>query len=74
MTAAETMEAAKALATRVSKEAEGSEARITLANRLVLGRAPRAAELALAREFLTQAPFSEYCRALFNLNDFLYVE
>ena len=42
--------------------------------RLVLGREPHPAELALARAFLEQSPLSEFCRALFNLNDFVYVE
>jgi hypothetical protein len=74
LNAAETMEAAKATAERIGKSAHTTDERIALATRLVLGRAPRAAELALGREFLAQAPLTEFCRALFNLNDFLYVE
>jgi hypothetical protein len=74
LNATETIEAAKATAERVSKTARGNDEQIALATRLVLGRAPRPAELALGRDFLAQAPMAEFCRALFNLNDFLYVE
>lgn len=42
--------------------------------RLALGRAPTASELAVTTEFLQKSPPSELCRALFNLNDFVYVE
>jgi hypothetical protein len=31
-------------------------------------------ELDLARAFLKQSPLNEFCRALFNLNEFVYVE
>ncbi|MEA3210140.1 MAG: hypothetical protein QOE70_3197 [Chthoniobacter sp.] len=74
LNAEEVTTAATATAQRLMKEADSTEARIALATRLVLGRAPKANELALARAFLTQSPLSEFCRALFNLNDFIYVE
>ncbi|HEV7405245.1 MAG TPA: DUF1553 domain-containing protein [Chthoniobacteraceae bacterium] len=66
--------AATAMAARLTSEAATPEERIALAFRLTLGRAPRPAELTLAHDFLAHAPLSELCRALFNLNDFIYVE
>ena len=56
------------------KEAGSNDGRITLAYRLVLGRPPSAKEQELARAFLAQSPLHEFCRALFNLNDFVYAE
>lgn len=35
---------------------------------------PTAHEAQLAREFLVTSPLSEFCRVLFNLNAFIYVE
>jgi hypothetical protein len=69
----ETMTAAKALAERVEKEATG-DGRIDRAYRLTLGRAPTAKELGRAKAFLADAPMSELCRALFNLNEFVYLD
>ena len=74
LNATETIEAAQATAARIARAAGSPQERITLATRLVLGRSPRATELALGLEFLAHAPLAEFCRALFNLNDFLYVE
>jgi mono/diheme cytochrome c family protein len=74
LNAVEVTTAATATAERIAKEARSEEARVTLATRLILGRAPQSGELALARQFLARSPFSEFCRALFNLNDFIYVE
>ena len=68
------VEAAKALAARVGREAQSEEERISLAYRLALGRRPSAEEMRLAREFLAGAPLSELCRALFNLNEFAYAD
>jgi hypothetical protein len=69
----ETMTAAKALAERVEKEATG-DGRIDRAYRLTLGRGPTAKELDRAKAFLADAPLSELCRALFNLNEFVYLD
>ncbi len=74
LNAEEVTQASTATAERVSKAAATDEARISMATRLILGRPPRPAELALAKQFLAQSPLSEYCRALFNLNDFIYLE
>jgi hypothetical protein len=66
--------AAKALAKRVEKEANAAGERITLAYRLTLGRTPSDAERRLAREFLRESQLSEFCRALFNVNEFVYLD
>jgi hypothetical protein len=71
---ADVVEAAKALAARIGREVQSEEGRVTLAYRLVLGRRPSAEESRLAREFLADAPLSELCRALFNVNEFVYVD
>ena len=47
---------------------------IPQAYRLTLGRRPTGAELALARLFLRESPLSELCRALFNVNEFVYLD
>jgi hypothetical protein len=73
LNAPEVMDAAKALAARLEKEA-GPADRVDLAYRLVLGRRPSDRESALARDFLARSPLAELCRVLFNLNAFVYVE
>jgi hypothetical protein len=71
----EVMTAAKATATRVAKEAKTPHERIERAFRLVIGRGPSLKERALAEEFLTAGSgIEELCRALFNLNAFVYVD
>jgi hypothetical protein len=74
LNAADVSEAAKALAARVMARAQTEEDRVALAYRLALGRPPTAAELRLAREFLRDSPLSELCRALFNLNEYVYID
>jgi hypothetical protein len=71
---ADVLEAAKALAARLTQEGQTSDERITRAYRLILGRRPSKAELAAARDFLRESPLSELCRALFNVNEFVYVD
>jgi hypothetical protein len=71
---ADVMTAARALAARVSKEASTEDERIALAYRLALARRPSGTEIQLAQDFLRDAPLSELCRALFNLNEFVYVD
>ena len=46
---------------------------ISAAYELILNRQPTAKEMEIGREFLAQSPMHEFCRALFNLNDFVYV-
>jgi hypothetical protein len=71
---ADVLTAARALTARIEVAAGSEEERVTLAYRDVLGRPPSATEMQLAREFLSHAPLSELCRALFNLNEFIYVD
>jgi hypothetical protein len=66
--------AAKALAARLEKEAATADERIALAYRLTLGRLPSDTERRLSREFLSETPLSELCRALFNVNEFVYLD
>ena len=70
----EAMAAAKALASYIANEAAVDSNRIKMAYRLVLGRAPTAKEVERATEFLKDSPLSELCRALFNLNEFVYLD
>ena len=74
LNAADVAEAAKALSVRVTAEATTEDERIALAYRLALGRRPTATEMRLAHEFLTRSPLSELCRALLNLNEFVYLD
>ena len=39
-----------------------------------LGRRPTPTEMRLAQEFLEESPLSELCRALFNVNEFVYLD
>jgi hypothetical protein len=66
--------ASKALAQRLTVEAADAEGRVTLAFRLVLGRPPSATEREACRRFLEESPLDELCRALFNLNEFVYLD
>jgi hypothetical protein len=70
----EAMTASKALAERLTNEAKTEGERITLAYRLVLGRSPSPKETERATAFLKDSPLSELCRALFNLNEFVYLD
>jgi hypothetical protein len=71
----EVMTAAKATATRVAKEAKMPQEKVERAFRLVVGRGPSVKERALSEDFLTAGSgIEELCRALFNLNAFVYVD
>ena len=71
---AEAANAAKGLAERLSRQAKTDTDRVDLAYRLALGRSPSAAERERALAFLRESPLSELCRALFNLNEFVYLD
>jgi cytochrome c553 len=47
---------------------------VTMAYRLALGREPSKKELALAAQFIEKRDLFRFCRALFNTNEFLYVD
>jgi hypothetical protein len=74
LNAKEAAAAAKALAERLEREAKSPEERIELAYRLVLGRSSTAGERERALAFLAESPLSELSRALFNLNEFVYLD
>jgi len=69
----EVIRAANAVARRVDHTTSDPNARAFSAYREILGRSPRASELRLASSFLKSSPTEELCRALINLNDFVYV-
>lgn len=79
----EVMDAARATAKLIIDEATGDTRRIDRAYRTILGRPPTKKELAMSRNFLAasmkdneaaEAGWTELCRALFNLNAFVYVD
>jgi hypothetical protein len=84
----EVMDAARGTAGRVRSGAATTPGRVNLAFRLIVGRPPTSKELSLAREFIkaryrqdepggtdeADGDYSELCRALFNLNAFVYVD
>jgi hypothetical protein len=74
LNAGDVTEAAKALAARLEREASDVDGRVRLAYHYCLGRGPTEAETRLARGFLIASPMSELCRALFNLNEFVYLD
>ncbi len=70
-------QAAHALAERVEREAgRGLDAKIERAYLITLGRRPSVEESALARNFLSAGvnSFGDFCLALINLNEFVYVD
>ncbi len=67
-------EAAQALTARLERESATADGRVRLAYQYTLGRNPTDAEMRLARAFLADSPLSELCRALFNLNEFVYLD
>jgi hypothetical protein len=71
---ADVMTAAKALGEKLEKESLIEDARIERAYRLSLGRPPTAMERDRSRAFLRDSPLSELCRALFNMNEFVYLD
>ncbi|MSU50474.1 MAG: DUF1553 domain-containing protein [Opitutus sp.] len=74
LNADEVLRAADRTAQRLQTEADSPTARITLAYRLIVGRTPTANERRLSENFLAHSPLSELCRALFNLNAFVYAD
>ena len=68
----EVLAASRTVAARLERDAKEPRARMALAYRLILNRLPTEREQAVAADFLTQSPLTEFCRALFNLNEFVY--
>jgi hypothetical protein len=67
---AEVAAAAKALAAKLSKEPDP----VTAVYLRALGRKPSETEGRTAKEFLKDSPLSEFCRAVFNVNEFVYLD
>jgi hypothetical protein len=74
LNAVEVEEAATAFARGLEERAADPRARVELAYRLALGRAPTLAEQQACLDFLRDSPLAELCRALFNLNEFVYLD
>jgi hypothetical protein len=74
LNAEDVLAAAQALAERLTRETRTEAGAIERAYRLALGRPPTAAERDRARAFLRESPLSELCRALFNVNEFVYLD
>jgi len=71
------VESARALARKVEQEeGAGIAAKVDRTYQLVLGRRPDQAERNLAPEFLSSGTvsFAEFCLALVNLNEFVYLD
>jgi hypothetical protein len=70
-----TSEVARAFAERVELAAEDDPSRqVELAFQLALQRSPDGAESAACARFLSQQSLAALCRALVNLNEFVYVD
>jgi hypothetical protein len=68
-------EAARALATEIEAQAGTDEAaRVRAAFRRVFARPPGPVEMEKCRELLRRRSLAELCRALLNLNEFLYFD
>ncbi len=72
LNAEEVLTASRAVTARLEREAKEPRERVPLAYRLILGRQPTEREQTVAAQFLAQSPLSEFCRVLFNLNEFVY--
>jgi hypothetical protein len=73
LNADEVVTASRALAAMLERES-GQEEQIAAAYRGVLGRRPTAEEIETGRDFLSHSPLSEFCRALFNVSEFVYLD
>lgn len=74
LNANEAAAAVKGLAERLQREAGTDDERVDRGYRLALGRSPTAVEKERALVFLRESPLTELCRALFNLNEFVYLD
>ncbi|MBK5292364.1 MAG: DUF1553 domain-containing protein [Acidobacteriia bacterium] len=52
---------------------DGADCQIRRAYSLALSRAPKPAELTMARKFLGEGPLADFCLAMLNRNEFVYV-
>jgi hypothetical protein len=68
------IQAAQGLAARITFPAKTAEERIVFLYRLTLGRRPSETEQRLSRRFLKETSLTDLCRALFNVNEFIYID
>jgi hypothetical protein len=74
LNATDANKAAKALAERLMSEAKTDAERIDRAYVMTLSRSPTAGEMKRAKKFLSESPLGELCRALFSVNEFVYLD
>ena len=70
-------EAARSLSLRISREAATAEGRVERAYLLAIGRSPDTIERRIAADFLGKGEagaFDDFCLAMVNLNEFVYVD
>ncbi len=64
----------EAFAERLRSECKGADCQVKLAYTLALSRDPAAAEMAMAKRFFASGgPLADFCLALLNRNEFVYV-
>lgn len=68
------IEAAKSFASRVESQATSPRDQINIAFKLALQRLPSVTEQAACEQLLRQSSLPEVCRALLNLNEFVYLD
>ena len=64
----------EAFACRLVCAEEDETARVKLTYRLAFGRAPTAGELLAALEFIRDSSLEDFCHALLNANEFVYID
>ncbi len=73
LNADDVVNAANKLAGMIERLHDETNRQAMYAYRRILGRPPTSEERAIGVEFLATSPLSELCRALFNVNEFVYV-
>ncbi|MBI3822766.1 MAG: DUF1553 domain-containing protein, partial [Planctomycetes bacterium] len=68
------LQQARFFAERLEREAKGEDAQVQRGFRLAFQRDPTAAESALAARLVRDHGLAAFCRALFNANEFLFVD
>ena len=68
------MARAEAFACRLVCAEDDETARVKLAYRLAFGREPSAGELAAALDFIRESKLENFCHALLNSNEFVYLD
>ena len=65
---------AEQFAHRIRKRGNSTDARIAYAYRLALGRRPSPREMRLLKPYVAKHGLKNFCRLLFNTNEFLFVD